>query len=145
MDTYSKAPDAQQDEEQEPRFWNGIIAFAAFMLVMQGGFHLVGGFVALFEDDQYLVGEQDLVVSVDYTAWGIAHMALAVGMFLTAYALFWRKTWARIVAVVIALVSALTNLAFLSSYPIWFSLMIVVDVLVIYAVTVHGGRDPEYF
>ena len=141
----STTTDPQQVEEREPRFWNGMIAFAAFMFLMLGGFHVIGGFVALFEDDEFLVGERDLVVSVDYTAWGIAHMALGAAMVMTAYALFWRKTWARVVAVVVALSSAMTNLAFLSANPPWFTLMIVIDILVIYAVTVHGDRDSDYF
>lgn len=141
MVSHSTTADGQQDEEHEPRFWYGLIAFATFMLALQGGFHLVGGFVALFEDDTYAVGERDLIVTVDYTAWGLAHMALGVGMLAAAYALFWGRTWGRIVAVVMAMASAVTNLAFLAANPFWFGLMIAVDVLVIYAVTVHGGED----
>jgi hypothetical protein len=141
---HSTAADDQQDAEREPRLWYGLIAFATFMLVLQGAFHVVGGFVALFEDDSYLVGEQDLIVTVDYTVWGIAHMALGVGMCLAAYALFWGKTWGRIVAVVLALTSAITNLAFLAASPFWYGLMIALDVLVIYAVTTHGGTERNF-
>ena len=72
-------------------------------------------------------------------------MAYAVGMIFTSYGLFWRKTWARVAAVVVALLSAISNLAFLAAYPIWYGLMIGLDILVIYAVTVHGGKDPDYF
>lgn len=129
------------EEDEDPRFWSGMIAFAAFMFLLVGGFHFLGGFVALLEDDQYLVGESDLLVQTNFRVWGFAHMALAVAMWFTGYGLFFRRTWARIVAVVVAIVSALTNLAFLSANPWWFSLMILLDVLVIYAVTVHG--DPE--
>lgn len=131
----------QQDEDREPRFWNGMIAFAAFMLLLVGGFHFLGGLVALLEDDQYLVGESDLLVQTNYRVWGFAHMAIAVGMWMTGYGLFFRRMWARSVAVGIAIVSALTNVAFLAANPWWFSMMILLDVLVIYAVVVHG--DPE--
>jgi len=34
--------------------------------------------------------------------------------------------------------SALVNLLFIGAYPIWSVLIITVDVLVIYALTVHG-------
>ena len=142
MVSHSAPADSQQDVEDDPRFWYGMIAFATFMLVLQGGFHVIGGFVALFEDDTYVVGERGLMVTVGYTAWGVAHMALGVGMILAAYALFWRRTWGRVVAVVMAMASAVANLAFLAANPFWFGLMIAIDVLVIYAVTVHGGdRD----
>lgn len=145
MATYSTADDGQQEDGSHRRFWNGTIAFASFMLLLLGGFHLFGGFIALLEDEKYLVGEEDLVVAVNYRAWGIAHMAFAVGMIFASYGLFWRKTWARVLAVVVALLSAIGNLAFLAAYPIWYGLMIGVDILVIYAVTVHAGQDPDYF
>jgi len=140
----STAAGGQQDAEHEPRFWYGLIAFATFMLALEGAFHIVGGFVALFEEDSYVVGERELMVTVDYTWWGIAHMALGVVMFLAAYALFWGKTWGRIVAVVVAMASAIANLAFLAANPVWFGLMIALDVLVIYAVTTHGGKEREF-
>jgi hypothetical protein len=47
---------------------------------------------------------------------------------------------ARAVAVLLAGLSALVNLAFIEAYPIWSVIVITVDVLVIYALTVHGGE-----
>lgn len=128
-------------EDDESTFWNGMIGFAAFMFLLIGGFHFIGGLVGLLEDDQYLVGSSDLIIQTNYRVWGLAHMVIAVAMWATGYALFFRKTWARVVAVVVASVSALTNLAFLSANPWWFTMMIALDVLVIYAVTVHGQSD----
>jgi len=135
--------DYQQDEE-EARGWHGLIAFATYVLLLVGAFHIVGGFVALFEDDVYEVPSRDLVISVDYNVWGIAHMALGLGMILASYALFWGKTWGRVVTIAIVMVSAVTNLAFLSAAPVWYTMMIVLDILVIYAVTVYGGDNREY-
>jgi len=48
--------------------------------------------------------------------------------------------WARIVGVLVALVSSVVNLAFMAAYPLWSVIMIVVDVLVIWAITVHGSE-----
>ena len=44
------------------------------------------------------------------------------------------------VAVVFAFGSALVNAAFLAAYPVWSAMMIAVDILVIWAVTVHGSE-----
>jgi hypothetical protein len=144
MATPSTTPGIQEDEDHEPRFWSGMIAFAAFMLLLLGGFHFLGGLVAMLEDDQYLVGESDLLVETNYRVWGVAHMVIAVAMWMTGYGLFFRRTWARVVAVIVAGISALTNLAFLSANPWWFTMMIVIDILVIYAVTVHGAPEDGY-
>ena len=143
--TYDAEAEYRYDDDDEGhRGWHGLITFAVCVLVLVGVFHVIGGFVALFEDDVYAVGSSDLVVSVDYNAWGIAHMALGVGMVLAAAALFWGKTWGRIVAVAVVMLSAITNLVFLAANPVWYTLMIALDILIIYAITVYGG-DREYY
>jgi uncharacterized membrane protein YjfL (UPF0719 family) len=43
-----------------------------------------------------------------------------------------------VVGVVVALLSAVVNLAWLRSYPAWGVVVIALDVIVIYALTVHG-------
>ena len=46
--------------------------------------------------------------------------------------------WARAVAVGLVLLSILANFAFMAAYPLWSITIIVVDILVIYALVVHG-------
>ena len=55
------------------------------------------------------------------------------------------NTAARVVGTLMAMLSAVVNLAFLAAYPLWSIIMITLDVLVILALTVHGSavRDPE--
>jgi hypothetical protein len=48
------------------------------------------------------------------------------------------NTAARILAVALAGLSAILNLAFIEATPVWSVIVIAIDVLVIYAVTVHG-------
>ena len=47
---------------------------------------------------------------------------------------------ALVAAVVFAFVNAVVHLAFLPAYPVWSILMITFDVVVIYAITVHGSE-----
>jgi hypothetical protein len=118
------------------------VAFAGTMLALAGSFHAIQGLVALFRDDYYLVSPSGLVVNVDYTTWGWVHLiggAVVVAAGLGAIA---GQTWARVVGVVVAVLSALLNVAFLAAYPIWSTLMIGLDVLVIWALMVHGGERP---
>lgn len=124
-----------------PGGWFGMIVFAGTMMLMLGSFHAIAGLVALFQDDYFFVSKDGLVVTVDYTAWGWAHLILGVVVAIAGAALFSGALWARITAVVVALVSSLVNLAFLSAYPLWSGIMIALDILVIYAVTAHGNFD----
>jgi hypothetical protein len=50
------------------------------------------------------------------------------------------KMWARVIAVGVAVLSAVANLLFLPAYPFGSGILIGLGVLVIYAVTVHGGE-----
>ena len=121
--------------------WYGMVVFAATMMILLGTFHAIAGLVALFRDDYFLVTQSGLVIDADYTTWGWVHLLLGVLVVAAGAALYAGATWARFVAIVVAMLSAIVNLAFLASYPLWSVIMIAVDVLVIYAVTVHGGPD----
>jgi hypothetical protein len=118
--------------------WTGWITFAAVMMVILGIFHAIAGFVALFKEDYYQVGDNDLVVSVNYDAWGWVHIAVGALIIAAGASLFSRHMFGRIAAVVIASLSAIYNVAFLAAYPIWTVTMIAIDILVIWAVIVHG-------
>ena len=121
--------------------WHGWVVFAAVVLVVLGMFHAIVGLVALFQEDYFVVGSTGLMVSVDYTSWGWTHIILGLIVASAGAALTTGATWARVVAVIVAIVSAVVNLAFMSAYPLWSAIMIVIDFLVIYAVTAHGSRD----
>lgn len=124
--------------------WVGWIAFAGTMMVMLGGFHIIQGLVALFKDEYYLVGPAGLVVNVDFTAWGWAHIIGGAVLLVAGLCVFAGQVWARTVGVVAALLSAIVNVSFLAAYPLWSMTMIALDVVVILALTVHGSEiKPE--
>ncbi|WP_426244824.1 DUF7144 family membrane protein [Nocardioides sp. LHG3406-4] len=124
--------------------WYGLVVFAGVMMMMLGSYHAIAGLVALFEEDYFLVTQSGLVVSADFTTWGWAHLVLGVLVAVAGGALLAGATWARVVAVVLAMLSAIVNLAFLSAYPLWSGIMIAVDILVIYAVTTHPDSADEW-
>ena len=51
---------------------------------------------------------------------------------------------ARIVGVVVAGLSALVALAFIEAAPLWGVIVVTVDILVIYALTVHGDEMRDF-
>src|SRR5689334_3811959 len=99
-----------------PTAWVGVVIFGGIMLQMVGGFQLIQGLVALFKDDYYLVSPNGLVVEVNYTAWGWTHLLIGLVAIATGIGVLLGQTWARVLGIVIAVVSALVNVAFLSAY-----------------------------
>ena len=120
--------------------WVGWIAFAGVMLMIGGTFHALEGLVAIYKKTLYVVTERGLMVSLDYTAWGIVHLLIGAVLIAAGFGVLRGQLWARGVAVFVALLSAVVSFAFLPAYPVWSALLITVDILVIWALTVHGDE-----
>jgi hypothetical protein len=132
----SAATDVRYDDERTG--WAGWVVFGGVMLIMMGAFQVTMGLVALFNDGFYAVRSDGLVVDVDYNTWGWIHIIIGLVGVLVGVGLMAGNMAARIAGVVIAFLSALANLAFTSAYPVWSVMVIVLDVIVIYAIIVHG-------
>lgn len=122
--------------------WVGWVYFAAFMIILAGVFQLVSGFVALMSPNYYAAVHGTLVV-FDLTTWGWIHLLLGIALLCAGTALFSGRMWARVVAIILAILNMVAQFAFLSEYPLWSFIIIAVDVLVIYALTVHGREVIE--
>ncbi|MGY1609453.1 DUF7144 family membrane protein [Geodermatophilus sp. SYSU D00700] len=123
---------------ERPTGWAAWIIFAGVLLVLNGLFAVMEGITALVNEDFYVVRPEALLVDADYAVWGWVHLVLGVVGIAVGAALMRGNRLARVVAVVLAAVSALVHLVFLPAYPFWSAMVIAFDVLVIYAVTVHG-------
>ncbi len=128
---------------REQTGWVGWIAFAGTMMALLGTFHVIQGLVAILNDEYFLVTKSGLLVTADYTAWGWTHVVIGAILVAAGFGLFAGRMWARIVGVLVAMLSAVVNLAFLAATPIWSALMILLDVLVIWAITVHGSEVKD--
>ena len=127
-------------EAPEPGVWAGWIIFGSVMLMLMGSFQLILGITALVRSGYYAVPSADLLVSVNYTAWGWTHVALGALAWAAAFGLLVGAMWARVSAVILAGLSALVNMAFVEAYPVWSLTVIVLNVIVIYAITTHGAE-----
>ena len=127
----------------QPSGWVGWVVFAGVVMITLGAFHVIDGLVALFEKGYYQVNSSHLVVHVNYSAWGGAHLALGVLFILVGFGVLVGQTWARVVGIALAVISAIINLAFLAAYPVWGVILIALDIVVIYALAMHGGEVKE--
>jgi hypothetical protein len=128
----------QRDMEVQQTGWVGWITFAGVMMIMVGSFQAMMGLVALFKSDYYVVTSSDLLVTVSYDSWGWAHLILGALVAATGFGVMAGQMWARVVGVALVALAALVNMAFLAAYPVWAVTLIALDVLVIYALVVHG-------
>ena len=116
--------------------WVGWVGFASLVLLISGVFSGIAGFAAIFRDT--VVFANGSVWMFSQTQWGWVHIIVGLLAMLAAGSLAAGHMYGRIIAVLVALASLVANMAFIPVYPIWSIMIIVVDLLVIYAVTVHG-------
>lgn len=140
-DPYAAPPYRPQPGQTRNRSgWAGWVLFAGILMILIGAFQVIAGLVALFRDTYYLVTSSGLLVSVDYTTWGWVHLILGLVIAAAGLAVMRGALWGRIIGIVLACLSALANLAFLAASPVWSLLVIAMDVLVIFALAVHGSE-----
>jgi hypothetical protein len=75
---------------------------------------------------------------MDLAGWGWFALIMGMLLLVAGGSLLSGALWARTLAVVLAVISALGQLLLLPAQPWWSTIVIAVDVLVIYAVVVHG-------
>jgi hypothetical protein len=121
----------------------GFILFAAIMMIMVGIFQAIQGLVGIFENEFY-VPTRNYIFQLDATSWGWTHLILGLLVAFAGWGLFSGRTWARTVAIILAVLSAISNFLFIPYYPFWSLLIITLDIFVIWAVAAHGGelREP---
>jgi hypothetical protein len=127
----------------KPRsLWVGWVYFGGAMMAMLGLFNIIEGLVALFNDEYYVATTQGLLL-FDITAWGWVHLIIGIIAVAVGIGVFTGATWARICGVILCGVNAILQLMFLSAYPVWGALVIALDVLVIWALIVHGDEASD--
>jgi hypothetical protein len=136
-DTSPSGPGATRYPPASP--WVGWIAFAGVLMVILGTLHAFEGLIAIFKDEYFLVTDDGLAMTLDFTAWGWAHLVVGTIVVIAGICVMAGQVWARVIGVLLAAVSLLANVAFLAAYPLWSLIMITVSIVIIMALTVHGS------
>jgi hypothetical protein len=126
------------DVEREGR-GAGWIAFAAVMLGLAGTWNVMQGLLAVGESRVYVA--DSVFVFSDLNTWGWIVAILGVVQLLAAFAIVSGSEFGRWFGVAAAFVNSMAQLYFLPAYPLWALTMFAVDLLIIYALVVYGGKQ----
>jgi hypothetical protein len=117
--------------------------FAALMMIMLGGWHVIAGLIAVIDDKFYVAGTK-YVFQFDTTTWGWIHIVGGIVILLAGFGLMSGAVWARTVGVILAVISGLVAFAWLPWYPVWGIMLAAISVSVIWALTAHGRDVTEF-
>lgn len=119
--------------------WVGWIALGAVFMVLSGVYQLIVGTAAALNND-WVVFASEGVYLVDLATWGWAHLILGALLVGTGLSLFSGSAVGRAIATVVISLTILTNLMFLFALPVWSTIALIVNALVLYAILAHGDE-----
>ena len=120
----------------------GFAVFAAIMMITLGFFQAIEGFVAIVRKSYYVVAPH-YVFEFSVTAWGWIHLIVGIVVGVAGIFVLTGHLWARIIGIIVAVVSAITNFMFIPYYPFWSILIIILNVLVIWALCEYNREAAD--
>src|SRR5687768_13499582 len=113
----------------------GWAAFAATMVLVVGVFNVIYGLAAIIEDDYFVADE---LLFGNLSLWGWIHLIIGVLQVITATLIYAGNDFGAVLGIMFAGFNAIAALLAIGAYPVWSVIILVVDGLIIYALTVYG-------
>jgi hypothetical protein len=117
----------------------GWVMFAGVMLLLLGCTNTVEGVAAVTGSDFFVTRAHYLFG--DLSSWGWVIWVIGVAQGLTGVAVLVKNQFARWLGVAFAMANAVAQLLIIQAYPFWSLALFGLDILVIYGLVVHGGRN----
>jgi hypothetical protein len=122
-------------EEDRAHRW---VMFAGVMLLILGCTNTVEGVAAVTGSDFFVTRAHYLFG--DLSSWGWVIWLIGVAQGLTGVGVLLRNQPARWAGVAFACANTVAQTLMIQAYPLWSLALLGIDLLVIYALVVHGSR-----
>lgn len=87
----------------------------------------------------FVTTNNNLIITTQHAnAWGWVELAMGLLVVAAGFALINGSNWARIFAIFFSGIMFLVNMAYLSVFPVWAIVAMVIDLVIIYALVVQG-------
>ena len=113
---------------------------AATLMILSGLWGFFVGITGVLSGAFYATVPATYTFSLSPYWWGIVQLCIGAVVFAAGVCLLLGMTWARVVGITFAVISALANSLFLPHYPIWSIVVIALDVIIIWALTTSHVR-----
>ena len=120
--------------------YSGWIAFAGVMMLILGSLDAFWGLAGILNDEVVVVGGTGALI-LDITTWGWIHMLLGLAVALTGVGLLTGNSAARVAGIFFVAVNAIAQIVWFPAAPLWAFLMIILDTVIIYQLTVNWSAE----
>jgi|SRR5581483_3746601 len=116
-----------------PRPGSGWVMFAAVLFLILGIFNVLDGIVAIAKDDHFVT---NLIVVNNLAFWGVVMLVIGGLQLFASMQLFSGR--GQVLGIFLLSLNLFAQLLFLPAYPVWSIIVMVIDVMAIYGLTVYG-------
>jgi hypothetical protein len=109
------------------------------MMVILGSLDVLWGLAAIVNSEVVVVGGHGALI-FDLTAWGWFQLILGVVIALTGLGLLSGNAAARVLGVLLLAINTVMQIVWFPAAPLWSFLMIILDVVIIYQLTVNWAE-----
>jgi hypothetical protein len=120
--------------------YSGWAAFAGVMMLILGSLDALWGLAAIVNDEVVVVGGNGALI-FDITTWGWVHLILGSLVALTGVGLMTGNSAARVAGIFFVAVNAVAQIVWFPAAPLWAFLMIILDTVIIYQLTVNWSAE----
>jgi hypothetical protein len=117
-----------------------ITMLAATLMILSGLWGFFVGITGVLSGGFYARVPATYTFSLSPYWWGVVQAIIGGVVFAAGVCLILGMTWARVVGITLAVISAIANFLFLPHYPIWSIIVIALDVIIIWALTTSHIR-----
>ncbi len=117
----------------------GVTVFAGLLLITVGSFQALEGLVAVVNDQRFVLTGA-YVYAFDTTTWGWIQLVLGLAAVGLGIAVMVGKVWSFIIAVAVAILSAVAQFMWLPYDPVRAILIIGLNALILWALVVQLKR-----
>jgi hypothetical protein len=114
----------------------GWSVFAGVMFLVAASANALYGIAALANDDYFAADE---LLFGDLAAWGVFALIFATLQLATGVMILRRQAFGAVTGIMLAVIHATVALISIGAYPLWTCVVLVVDGLIIYGLSVHGA------
>ena len=132
-----------QARESGKTSYSGWAAFAGVVMFLVGSLNALWGLGGILNDDVVVVGGQGAIIA-DITTWGWVHLVLGSIVALTGVGLLVGNEAARLLGIFVVSLNAIAQIVWFPAAPLWAFLIIVLDVTIIYQLTVRWDAQAAW-
>jgi hypothetical protein len=128
-----------QVQHQQITGWTAWVGFAGFLMGFAGVLHILFGLGGVFGQDWYITTSNASWI-FDSSAWGWSMIVGGALLLLSSSLLLAGNMLGRVIGAILAIASLLVNIALFAAAPVWSTLVIIMDVVLLYAIIAHGNE-----